>query len=67
MVHLKAKFLNVADIFLDFNFNITASKGDFTCVGKLAKINKLDAPYSLTPGATILVHPKKYFGQKFQS
>jgi hypothetical protein len=34
-VFLKAKLMNKADMYLKFNFNIAAPKGDFTCSGKV--------------------------------
>lgn len=35
LVFLKAKLMNKADMYLKFNFNIAAPKGDFTCSGKV--------------------------------
>lgn len=35
LVFLKAKLMNKADMYLKFNFNIAALKGDFTCSGKV--------------------------------
>jgi hypothetical protein len=34
-VFLKAKLMNKADMYLKFNFNVAAPKGDFTCSGKV--------------------------------
>jgi hypothetical protein len=34
-VFLNAKLMNKADMYLKFNFNIAAPKGDFTCSGKV--------------------------------
>ncbi len=35
LVFLKAKLMNKADMYLKFNFNVAAPKGDFTCSGKV--------------------------------
>lgn len=35
LVSLKAKLMNKADMYLKFNFNVAAPKGDFTCSGKV--------------------------------